>query len=103
MPFDDIVDLSFDKNNGLWLISSESFATFKTGFFEKIDLSVANLPVDAIFENNKGDIFVSSGGFLDKISFSGNSWKIDQKLTKATRSITAIFARDEEVSLLVFY
>lgn len=97
LPFDDIVDLSFDKNNGLWLISSESFATFKTGFFEKIDLSVANLPVDAIFENNKGDIFVSSGGFLDKISFSGNSWKIDQKLTKATRSITAIFARDEEV------
>ena len=99
LPFDDIVDLSYDKNNGLWIVSSESFATFKTGFFEKIDLSIPNSPVDAIFENNKGDIFVSSGGFLDKISFSGNTWKIAQKIAKGARSITAIFAKDDEVFL----
>ena len=52
-----------------------------------------------IFENNKGDIFVSSGGFLDMISFSGNTWKIAQKIAKGARSITAIFAKDDEVFL----
>jgi ligand-binding sensor domain-containing protein/DNA-binding CsgD family transcriptional regulator len=97
LPFADIVDVTYDKNNGLWIVGSESIATFKTGFIEKIDLSANNFPVDAIFENNKGDIFVSSGGIMDKISFSGNSRTIEQKLAITNRSVTAIFAKDDEV------
>lgn len=33
------------------------------------------------------------------ISFSGNTWKIAQKIAKGARSITAIFAKDDEVFL----
>jgi ligand-binding sensor domain-containing protein/DNA-binding CsgD family transcriptional regulator len=97
LPFEDIVDLSYDRNNGLWIVSSESFATFKTGFFEKIDLSIPNLPLDAICENNNGDIFVSSGAYIDKISFRGNSWKLTQKIVRGNRSVTAIFAKGDEI------
>jgi ligand-binding sensor domain-containing protein/DNA-binding CsgD family transcriptional regulator len=97
LPFEDIVDLSYDRNNGLWIVSSESFASFKTGFFEKIDLSTRNLPVDAIHENNKGDIFVSSGGNIDQISFIGNTWKLSPKVIHGNRSVTAIYARDDEI------
>ena len=97
LPFEDIVDLSYDRNNGLWIVSSESFASFKTGFFEKIDLSATNLPVDAIYENNKGNIIVSSGGYIDQISFIGNTWKITPKIISGTRSVTAIYSKDDEI------
>jgi ligand-binding sensor domain-containing protein/DNA-binding CsgD family transcriptional regulator len=97
LPFDDIIDLSYDPNNGLWMVSNESFASFKTGFFEKIDLSNPDFPVDAIFENNQGDIYVSSGGCIDKIFFFGKSGIKTRKLVQNVRSVTALFGNEEDL------
>jgi len=58
IPFSNIVSLTIDLNNGLWLVGPESLASFKSGFFEQIDLSQADLPVDCLHESQHGDLYV---------------------------------------------
>ncbi|MEL6926106.1 MAG: hypothetical protein AAFO94_18840, partial [Bacteroidota bacterium] len=64
LPFQEIVALDYDPNNGLWVSSSDQLALLKPTFFESYELNVSEVPIEAFALQDDGQLWMSSSNEL---------------------------------------
>ncbi len=95
LPFKNIHDIVFDKDNKLWVCSSEGLGILQRRFFESIG-SIPNANATAISIAENGKVFVNFGD-LYSIEKTDYGYIGEQLSTSALGTITALTAKGDRL------
>ena len=95
IPFDDIIEVIYDPNNGIWVAGSQDFALLKPTVFDLFPLSDETLPIEAIHFQDEKNLLVGIGFEIFTLNLAENGWQITDVMNPFGRVITAI-CQDEQ-------
>ena len=91
LPFDQVVGLSYDHQNGLWVGGNDNIALLTPTFFKTYQFDLAEVPVEAIQVRPDSSLLIGSADQLYRLQKVAGEWEVGDPLDLVDVLPTALY------------